>query len=98
MKPFKILGSILGLVAPRVVDAVIPGGGLLMETIAREVTGEKDMPVDELESLIVEDPVLLAQIRTAAMEKEVALEQEETRRLEARVERCRSPELCHLSP
>ena len=78
MKPFRILGSILGLVAPQAAAAI---GGI--EAIARAVTGDKDSPADVLEDAIVNDPELLAQVKQAAMEQEIEIEREKTKQLEA---------------
>jgi uncharacterized coiled-coil protein SlyX len=82
----NILKTLLGVIAPRVVDAVIPGGGMLLEGIVRGVTGDKDTPIEELEKQIADNPELLAQVKQAVMEKEIALEQEATKQFEAQVE------------
>ena len=78
MKPFKILGGILGLVAPQAAAAVG-----IVESIARTVSGDQSSDPEALEKAIIENPELLAEVKQAAMAREIEIERERTKQVEA---------------
>lgn len=82
----KILDGVKA-VAPTVANLVMPGSGLLLDKLMRDVSGEPDAPIEEVAAKIAQDPALQAELLKIASDKEVKLAEiaRDTKRIEADV-------------
>lgn len=60
-------------VAPTVANFVVPGSGLLVDKLMREVTGDETSPIEEVAARIGQSPELQMRLAEIAKEKEIRL-------------------------
>lgn len=69
-------------VAPAVANTVLPGSGLLLETLMRTVTGEgPETPLEEVAAKIHGNPELLLELHTRAMDHEARMDAQKVQKL-----------------
>ncbi len=82
MSVFEKIINGVKLVAPTVVNTVIPGSGSLVEGLMRKVTGNNTNDIEVVSKQIQTDPTLMVELQKAAIEQEKNLAEIQAKKLE----------------